>query len=197
MAPKTGLTKPDRSNSLEGASDEFHATPPETIERLAAKATPRAHELLAQQPASLIGLTQAQRNAVVVTAVADDAGNEYALSRIGDDVWDLSPEMPAKNKSATEKKIRWPRDASPALLDDAKAAVYCALRQGRDDLHWSASSAGTVGNAGTVTLRHLTKLGLDSFGQVRSLYVSDHIAELRKSTGASTIYGLAPEERTP
>jgi hypothetical protein len=189
MSPKTELPEPDRKSSREGASDEFHAAPSGAIERLAAKATPKAHELLARQPLSLIGLTSAQRNAVVVTAVVDDAGNEHALSSIGDDVWDLSPEMPAKNKSATEKKIRWPKDVSPALLDDAKAAVYCALRQGRDDLPWSASSAGTVANAGTVTLRYLTKLGLDSFGQVRPLYVSDHIADLKNSTGATTIYG--------
>ena len=57
--------------------------------------------------------------------------------------------------------------------------------------NWSqrSHSTATVGNAGAITLRHLTKLGLDGFGQVRSLYVSDHIAELKKSTGAGTIYG--------
>ena len=157
------------------------------VDRLPVKGTPKAFELLAQQPASLIGLTPAQRNTVVVTAVADDAGNEHVLSRFGDAVWDLSPEIPAKNRSAKAKRIRWPSDVAQALVDDAKAAVYCVLRQGRRDMDWSASSACNVGQSGDVTLRHLASRGFENFSQVRSLYLTDYIAELKKSIGATMI----------
>lgn len=181
-------TQNGRKNSPQQFSKALPEVPFAQVDWHPLKATPKAFELLAQQPASLIGLTLAQRNAVVVTAVADDAGNEHVLSRFGDDEWDFSPEIPAKNRPAQRKKIRWPSDVPQALVDDAKAAVYCALRQGRYDMGWSASSACHMGQKSDVILRHLASRGLKNFSQVRSLYVTDRVAELKKSIGASTIY---------
>lgn len=169
-------------------SGDFPEPPISHAERLPVKAAPQAFELLAQQPASLFGLTPEQRNAVVVTAVADDAGNEHVLSRFRDEVWDLAPEFQANNKAASRKRVNWPSDVPPALVDDAKAALYCALRQGRGGMTWVASSAVNVGSKIPVTLRHLASLGLENFSQVRSLYLTDYIAELQKSIGSSTIY---------
>lgn len=185
MARKTKLN--EQFIGSKGAYEALPEAANAKVERLGVKATLKAFELLAQQPVSLIGLTPAQRNAVVVTAVADDAGDEHVLSRFGDAVWDLSPEIAAKNRSESEKRIRWPLDVPRALLDDAKAALYCALRQGQRDANWSSSSAATVGNKVDGTLRHFGSLGLEKFSQVRSLYVIDHISELKKSIGASAI----------
>lgn len=181
------MTQNGRKNRPQRSSKAIIGVPLAQVDRLPVTSTLKAFELLAQQPVSLIGLALAQRNAVVVTAVADDAGNEHVLSRFGDAVWDLSPEMPAKNRSAKTKRIRWPSNVAQALVDDAKAAVYCALRQGRYDMNWSASSACNVGQRVEVTLRHLASLGIENFSQVRSLYVTDYIAELKKSIGLTTI----------
>lgn len=180
-------TQNGQKNRAQRSSNELPEVPLAQVDRFPVNATPKAFELLAQQPVSLIGLTPAERNAVVVTAVVDDTGNEHVLSRIGDDEWDLSPEIPAKNRSARAKRIRWPSDVPQALVDDAKAAVYCALRQGRRDMDWSASSASNVGQSGDVTLRHLASFGLENFSQVRSLYVTDYIAELKKSISLGMI----------
>lgn len=157
------------------------------IGRLAVTPAPRAFELLARQPTSLIDMTPAERNAVVVTAVVDASGTEHVLSRFGDDVWDLSPEIPAKNKYAKCKKIRWPSDVPRALVDDAKAAVYCALRQNKPGVSWSASTAASVGSYAAVTLRYLALQSIETFSQVRSLHVTDYIADLNEYITASSI----------
>lgn len=160
------------------------------VVHLPARAAPKAFELLAQQPASLIGLTQEQRDNVVVSAVADEGGGDHVLSLFGDEAWDFAPEVKAKNKTAREKRIDWPTDVPKALLNDAKAALYCALRQGRNGMDWSASSATTVGKGGVRTLRYLASLGFENFSQVRSLHIIDYIAKLKKSITAMSSYQL-------
>lgn len=65
----------------------------------------RAFELLAAQPISLVGIPPAERDAIVVTAVADAAGHEHPVSRFGDRVWDLAPEIEAKNRKGSALKI--------------------------------------------------------------------------------------------
>ena len=65
---------------------------------------PRAFELLAAQPISLAGMTPAERDAVVVTAVADTDGREHVISRFGDRVWNLASEVEAKNRRGSEVK---------------------------------------------------------------------------------------------
>lgn len=164
------------------------ATPPiAAVARLHRSARPKAYELLAQQPASLIGLSPEQRYQIVVSAVADDKGQEHVVSRFGDASWDLSSEFKAVNKTASRRRIDWPRDAPASLVDDAKAALYCALRQGRNGIGLSASTAVNYGKGSPVTLRHLAALGLEHFGQVRALHVSDHIQHLKSSIQAGAI----------
>lgn len=174
----------DGQTRMSGGLLEPHTA---TIKPFPVKPVPRAFQLLAQQPVSLIGLNREERNAVVVTAVADDAGNEYVVSRFGDAIWYLASEIEGKNKANKDKKICWPTDVPQDLVDDAKAAVYCALRQGRGGMGWSASSGVRVGHKVPITLRYFHSLGLENFSQVRSLYVADHIAELQKSISSSTI----------
>lgn len=140
----------------------------------------RAFELLAAQPISLVGMTPAERDAVVVTAVADDAGREHVVSRFGDRVWDLATEVGAKNRNSSNVKIVWPDDIPKALTEDAKAALYCALRRGPHGRKWSGSTVVSVAQKAALTLRYLAKLGLSNFSQVRALHLSDHITDLRR-----------------
>ncbi len=148
----------------------------------------RAIELLAAQPKTLVGLSQEERNSIVVTAVADAQGHEYPVSRFGDAVWDLSSEYEAKNKNPYFMRIAWPDDVPKALVDDTKAALYCALRRGRDHAKpWSASAVAKAGKDSVIALRYLTSLGIQNFGKVRALHLTDYIATLRRSIKATTI----------
>lgn len=148
---------------------------------------PRAFELLAAQPISLVGMTPAQRDAVVVTAVADDKGTEHTLSRFGDDAWDLAPEIEAKNRTAARNRIVWPDGVPKALVDDAKAALYCALRRGRYARKWSGTWVADIGGRAIPILRRFAALGLDNFSQVRALHLSDQIANLRRKRKPSSV----------
>jgi hypothetical protein len=146
----------------------------------------RAVELLAAQPISLVGLTLAERNAVVVTAVADDAGREHVVSRFGDRLWDLGTEVEAKNRKGANVKNVWPDDVPQALVDDAKAALYCAMRRGPHGRKWSGSMVVTVGRLVGMAIRHFALLGLSNFGQLRALHLSDYIADLRHKVKPQT-----------
>ncbi|AJX78759.1 tyrosine-type recombinase/integrase [Burkholderia pseudomallei] len=161
--------------------------PPATIAKLPVYVRPKAFELLAAQPISLVGMSQAERNLVVVTAVADELGNEYLVSRIGDPVWHLASEQEAKNKKTSHHYIAWPQDIPKALLDDTKAALYCALRRGPHGRPWSGSYVERAGKNATRLLRHLASLNIANFSQVRALHLSDYVADLKRTLDSSTI----------
>lgn len=142
----------------------------------------KAFELLSVQPVSLAGLSKPERDRIVVTAVADAHGHEYPVSCFGDKHWDLHCEMVLKNKGSSYGRITWPQDLPTTLVDDAKAAIYCALRRGPSHSRpWTASAAATTVKTGVWTLRYLASLGVERFSQVRALYLSDHIAALRRT----------------
>lgn len=147
----------------------------------------RAFELLAAQPISLVGMTKAERDAVIVTAVADDTGTEHPVSRIGDRVWDLSSEIEAKNRKGAATRIVWPDDVPEAFVDDAKAALYCALRRGPHGRKWSGSMVCDTGRLAVRVVRHFATIGLTNFSEVRTLHLSDHIASLRRMVKAQTV----------
>lgn len=141
---------------------------------------PRAFELLAMQPISLAGLSQAERDRIVVTAVADEQGNEHPVTRLGDPMWDLTAEAQVTNKRLPEFHIAWPTDVAKDLVNDTKAVLYCALRRGRiDGRPWSASAVASTGRETIRLLRYLSRQGLHNFSEVRALHLSDYFAPLR------------------
>lgn len=147
-----------------------------------------AFELLAVQPRTLNGLSRAERDRIVVTAVADAEGYEYPVSRFGDPVWDLASEFEAKNKNKETTRIVWPTDVSQALVDDIKAVLYCALRRGRGYAKpWTGSAVVKAGKDGIRTLRHLASMGIGAFSELRTLHLSDYIADLHRSIKSSSI----------
>lgn len=198
-APAMGPSNPQRvakgrgaPKTLAAASDDLagpSAAPLAPVVDLPAPRALRAFELLAAQPISLVGMTPAERDAVVVTAVADDAGREHVVSRFGDRVWDLATEVGAKNRSSSNVKIVWPDDIPKALTDDAKAVLYCALRRGPHGRKWSGSTAVAVAQKAALTLRYLAKQGLSNFSQMRALHLSDHITDLRRKLKPQRTHG--------
>lgn len=147
-----------------------------------------ASELLAKQPVTLMDMPKIERATVVVSAVADSLGNEHVLSRFGDEVWNLSSEIFAVNRSQKSKRIVWPNNIPPDLIEDAKIVVYCAMRQGRNDINWSASSAAANGPRIEILLSNLARQGISNFSQIRPLHVSTYIVESKKRIDESTIY---------
>ncbi|MFL9882887.1 integrase [Paraburkholderia agricolaris] len=148
---------------------------------------PRALELLAAQPVSLAGLSQAERDLVVVTAVADEHGNEYPVSRIGDPEWHLASESQVKNRKGFDHIIVWPDDVSSALVYDAKAVLYCALRRGPHGKPWSASTVQRVGGELRSLFIRLEAMGVRDFGELRALHLSDYITELKRTIKPNSI----------
>ncbi|MGF6634074.1 hypothetical protein OKW39_001225 [Paraburkholderia sp. MM6662-R1] len=132
-------------------------------------------------------MSQAERDLVVVTAVADGLGKEYQVSRFADPIWVLSSESKAKNRKASQHRVIWPTDAPKSLVDDAKAALYCALRRGPLGKPWSGSSVSRTGKGLGVLLRHLTSPGICYFSQVRALHMSDYITDLKRRLAPTTI----------
>lgn len=100
----------------------------------------------------------------------------------------MASEVEAKNRTGSEVKIAWPDDVSKALVDDAKAALYCALRRGRHGRKWSSRSVAVIGRRAALILRHLALLGLADFSQLRALHLSDHIADLRQMMTPNSVY---------
>lgn len=149
--------------------------------------SPRALKILSAQPNSLAGMPQTERDLVIVTAVADEMGNEYPVSRIGDSVWYLTPERRIKNRKVSEYIISWPDDVPKSLVDDAKAALYCALRRGPQGRRWSVRSVWNVGMHVRTLLRYLVTLTVSNFSQVRALHLSDYISDLKKSIKPQSI----------
>lgn len=195
--PGEALRSP-KNFSGSGESTHLPTLPPDSLtERSAADTVPvvdlpapnapRAFELLAAQPISLAGMAPAERDAVVVTAVVDDNGHEHPVSHFGDRVWDLATEVEAKNRKGADLKIAWPDDVLKPLVDDAKAALYVALRRGRHGRKWSGSWMTNVAQGAIPLLRHLTQLGLGNFGEVRALHLSDHITDLRRTLKPRTV----------
>lgn len=197
--PAKGPISPQRVAKGQGApqavaadSDELagpSAAPSASVVDLQAPRALRAFELLAAQPIGLVGMTPAQRDAVVVTAVADDAGCEHVISRFGDRVWDLATEVEAKNRKSATLKIVWPNNVPRALVDDVKAALYCALRRGPHGRKWSGSAVLDAARKTIPTLEHLMRLGLSDFSQLRTLQLADHILDLRRKVTPIAVYG--------
>lgn len=174
--------------ALPSPPSKVELSPSAAVLELPVRPHRRAFELLATQPVSLVGLSQHERNCIVVTAVTDDDGNEHPLSRFGDSVWDMGPEVEAKNRTPYQLRINWPEDVPQAFVNDAKAVLYCALRRGRqDDKKWSGTAVLNIGAEVARVLRHLASLGLGNFGQVRTLQLSDHIKDLLKTLVPSSV----------
>lgn len=98
--------------------------------RPARKRIEKAYGVLADQPASLAGLSPQERAQVVVSAVIDDAGNATVISRAGDLVWDLWPFVTTPNTIASDKRLDWSR-IPEAYREAVQNVLYAYWKQGR------------------------------------------------------------------
>ncbi len=98
MATDLAHHAPDGVHSIPGHAEDASPGSPGSARQ--ARAKPRsvkAYQLLADQPASLAGLSAEDRAQVVVSAVLDDEGQSHVISRVGDLEWNLWPFVSTPN----------------------------------------------------------------------------------------------------
>lgn len=158
----------------------------------ASASLPKALDLLVAQPITAAGLTEMERDLIVISAVADALGNEYVLSRFGDASWDLRPFYEQSNVPDCHKVIDWPEDCPPAMVTDCKAVLYAWFKRGlagskppvaRGIFSMALASAIPV-------MRWLKHLGVERFDQVRPIHVSNflHLSKVDLGLRPLTVY---------
>lgn len=145
-----------------------------------------AAALLANQPTTLVGLTAAQRDAIVISAVDDTQGNVVVVSRFVDADWNLSSEWTLKSARGHERKVRWPAKLPKELADDLKAVAYVWLRRGRPNMPPAAAPSIKAHVANSMPLmRHLVLAGVRRLEDVEPLAVWDFV----KTYGSNVVPG--------
>ncbi|EBV3304194.1 site-specific integrase, partial [Salmonella enterica subsp. enterica serovar Enteritidis] len=90
----------------------------------------KAYDVLIAQPVSANGLSPAERDAIVISAIVNEDGETFVLSRFGDAQWDLRPFFDQANIAHSYKFINWDMGMPRALIDDCKAVAYAWFKRG-------------------------------------------------------------------
>ena len=90
----------------------------------------KAYDVLIAQPITANGLSPAERDAIIVSAIVDEHGETLVLSRLGDSRWDLRPFFDQANVAEYFKFIKWDASIPQALIDDCKAVTYAWFKRG-------------------------------------------------------------------
>lgn len=152
----------------------------------------KAFDLLATQPVTSAGLTVAERDNIIISAVADVKGNEYVLSHFGDAIWDLRPFYHQSNVSNAHKVIEWPEDCPQAMVSDCKAVLYAWFKRGLPGAKppvargiYSAALASAI-----PVMRWLKSLGVERFDQIQPIHVSNfyHYSRVVLGLRPMTVY---------
>ena len=153
---------------------------------------PKAYDLLASQPVSVGGLSDAGRSKIVVSAIADASGGEHVLSRFDDAIWDLRPYFDQSNVADGLKYIPWPPDCPQPLVNDCKAVMYAWFKRGLPGSKppVALGICQTAIASAIPLMRWLRDLGIQRFDQVRPIHVTNyvHLAKTRLIRNASSVY---------
>lgn len=87
----------------------------------------KAYDVLIAQPVSANGLSPAERDAIVISAIVNEDGETFILSRFGDAQWDLRPFFDQANVAHSYKFINWDMGMPRELIDDCKACCLCLV----------------------------------------------------------------------
>ena len=153
---------------------------------------PKAYDLLASQPVSVGGLSDAGRSKIVVSAIADASGDGHVLSRFDDAIWDLRPYFDQSNVADGQKYILWPPDCPQPLVNDCKAVLYAWFKRGlpgsKPPVALGICQAAIA--SAIPLMRWLRDLGIQRFDQVRPIHAANyvHLAKTRLIRNASSVY---------
>ena len=148
-----------------------------TASTIARQPTNKAYDVLAAQPLATNGLSVADRSEIVISAIADDQGHAHVLSRFGDSTWDMRPFFEQSNVSESFKRINWPTDCPPAMIDDCKAVLYAWFKHGLPGSKPPVARGITTATTASAFpfMRWLKDLGIDRFDQVKPIHISNFV----------------------
>lgn len=137
----------------------------------------KAYDVLIAQPVTANGLSPAERDAIIVSAIVDEHGETLVLSRLGDSKWDLRPFFDQANVAECFKFINWDVSIPQALIDDCKAVTYAWFKRGMPSSKPPIARGITTLAVASVMpfLRWLKDLGIGRFSDVRPIHISNYI----------------------
>lgn len=150
--------------------------------RPARKRIEKAYGVLADQPASLAGLSPQERAQVVVSAVIDDAGNSTVISRAGDLVWDLWPFVTTPNTQASEKRLNW-SGIPEAYREAVQNVLYAYWKQGRAG--WALPGVAAIRQmllCLSVFCRYAAASNLSSLADLHPIHIANFVHD-QKAAG--------------
>lgn len=137
----------------------------------------KAYDVLIAQPVTANGLSPAERNAIVISAIVNDRGETLVLSRFGDAQWDLRPFFDQANVAHSYKFINWDMSMPRALIDDCKAVAYAWFKRGLPSSKPPIARGITTFAVASVMpfIRWLNNLGVSRFADVRPIHISNYV----------------------
>lgn len=142
-----------------------------------ASAMLQAYDVLISQPVTANGLSSAERDAIVISAIVNEDGETLVLSRFGDSQWDLRPFFDQANVSHSYKFINWDMSMPRALIDDSKAVAYAWFKRGMPRSKPPIARGITTFAAASVMpfIRWLNNLGVSSFAEIIPIHISNYV----------------------
>lgn len=137
----------------------------------------KAYDVLIAQPATANGLSIAERNAIVISAIVNEDGKTLVLSRFGDPQWDLRPFFDQANVSYCHKFINWDMSMPMALIDDSKAVAYAWFKRGMPGSKPPIARGITTLAVASVMpfIRWLNDFGVSSFSDISPIHISNYV----------------------
>lgn len=137
----------------------------------------KAYDILAAQPVTSSGLSVAERDAIVVSAVINEHNETLILSKFGDDQWDMRPYFDQANVAESYKYIKWDVDMPRQLIDDCKSVVYAWFKRGLPGSKPPVARGITTLVVASVIpfIRWLNNLGILRFDQIHPLHISSYV----------------------
>ena len=137
----------------------------------------KAYDVLIAQPVTANGLSSAERDAIVISAIINEDGETLVLSRFGDAQWDFRPFFDQANVSHSFKFINWDMGMPRALIDDCKAVAYAWFKRGMPSSKPPIARGITTFAVASVMpfVRWLNSLGVSNFADVRPIHISNYV----------------------
>ncbi|KKN98667.1 hypothetical protein LCGC14_0143460 [marine sediment metagenome] len=137
----------------------------------------KAYDILLAQPVTANGLSRAERDAIVISAIVSERGETLILSSFGDAQWDFRPFFDQANVVESCKLISWDMSMPPALIDDCKAVAYAWFKRGLPGSKPPIARGITTFAVASAMpfIRWLSNLSVSRFADVRPIHISNYI----------------------
>ncbi|WP_028232610.1 tyrosine-type recombinase/integrase [Paraburkholderia mimosarum] len=152
-----------------------------SLQHAAGRALTHAYGLLIEQPLSVAGLDETIRRNVVISAVVDN-GQERALSRYGDLVWEMWLFVSTPNSHDSSKRLNWSRIPEP-FREVSKAVMFRYWRVGSEGstppgVSWLRHFLDHL----AVFFRYLESVGVASVTDVHPIHITNYV-HIQKDSG--------------